>query len=186
MTRVDVFLLRVFYTSKKFQVSNVKSNTTLTDQSDCYAVASSIQRFLSGLIDLLVFSVISIILLYLYNLIRYQEIYSFGHMMGMEYNRVLLSILNTVLFLIVNWSFFREGQTLGMRFVGTQIVMKNGFKASMITVVIRQIFYSYLGMMTFIIPPILLFAINGLLLKFHPCKRLLHDLIAGTMVIQKY
>ncbi len=58
-------------------------------------LASSIQRFLSGLIDLLVFSVISIILLYLYNLIRYQEIYSFGHMMGMEYNRVVLSILNS-------------------------------------------------------------------------------------------
>ncbi|WP_052671764.1 RDD family protein [Photobacterium leiognathi] len=82
--------------------------------------------------------------------------------------------------------FFREGQTFGMRFVGTQIVMKNGFKASMITVVLRQIFYSYLGMMTFIVPPILLFAINGLLLKFHPYKRLLHDFIAGTMVIQKY
>ncbi|MCG3863255.1 RDD family protein [Photobacterium sp. Ph5] len=86
----------------------------------------------------------------------------------------------------MNWSSFRGGQTLGMRIVGTQIVMTNGFKASMITVVIRQIFYSYLVMMTVIIPPVFILGINGLLLKFHPYKRLLHDFIAGTMVVQKY
>lgn len=164
----------------------MKSSNTFNDQNLCFAVASSIQRFFSGLIDLLVFSMISIILLYVYSLVRYQELYSFNQIMEMEYNRVIFSLLNTMLFIIVNWSSFRGGQTLGMRIVGTQIVMTNGFKASMITVVIRQIFYSYLVMMTVIIPPVFILGINGLLLKFHPYKRLLHDFIAGTMVVQKY
>lgn len=66
-----------------------------------------------------------------------------------------------------------------MRFVGIKVVMKNGRAATKVTVSIR-LGISYL--LEMFIPGVPL--VNLVLLVFHPERRLLHDFLTKTKVVQ--
>ncbi|GAK21303.1 hypothetical protein JCM19052_1839 [Vibrio sp. JCM 19052] len=87
-------------------------------------------------------------------------------------------VLTIPMLMLVNWNLLREGQTIGMRLVGIKVVMKNGHDTTKVTASLR-LCISYLIEMLIPFTPL----VNIILLLFHPERRLLHDMLSGTKVV---
>ncbi|EHA1203571.1 RDD family protein [Vibrio alginolyticus] len=142
-------------------------------------IASKQQRIIAGFIDLLFTMVVVLIIALSINsfLNDFQLSLADNLMLVRETQAFYLLSLPTVL--MINWNALSHGQTIGMRMIGIKVVMKNDSKATKVTAGLRLVI-SYL--LEMLIPGIPL--VNLALLFFHPERRLLHDLIANTKVVQ--
>ncbi len=93
--------------------------------------------------------------------------------------KILMFVMSCIVFVIFNRRYLSNGQTIGMRIAKTQAVgASNGENASTTTMTIRYMVLVGLSLFSFYIT-----LINLVLLLFHPEKRTIYDLIAGTVVI---
>ncbi|PSB84879.1 hypothetical protein C5F63_13015 [Photobacterium damselae subsp. damselae] len=59
---------------------------------------------------------------------------------------MLIYLAEAVALLGINWPYLRSGQTIGMRLVGTKVVMANGEPVTFVTAVLRLIVLYDVGM----------------------------------------
>lgn len=135
---------------------------------------------------------------------EYMKIYQDGNyeLMKINYISSIITIICTILYFVV-FGYFCNGQTLGKKMLHLQVVSKNNKKASMLKLLLRTIILT--GIITNTINLILLFSVNkstyftvneyvimiaGLIemtilfmVLFRKDKRGLHDMIAGTKVV---
>ncbi len=88
---------------------------------------------------------------------------SFGDYLNQMDKVFLFYVIEITVLLIINWKFLVSGQTIGMRLIGTRVVMSNGDRASKITVTLRLVISGIFAMdglwycvnkfRAFIIPP---------------------------------
>ncbi|KJG54245.1 hypothetical protein UA38_22270 [Photobacterium kishitanii] len=143
-----------------------------------YLIASTKSRIYAGTIDLILVSGTSIAITYpLISMLNGGNL-SFGDYLNQMDKIFLFYVIEITVLLIINWKFLVSGQTIGMRLIGTRVVMSNGDRASKITVTLRLVISVFLQWMVYGIA-----LINLGLLLFHPKKRTIHDLIAGTVVV---
>lgn len=142
----------------------------------------------------------------IYDLIysEYNEIYQDSNyeLMKINYIPSIITIICTIMYFVV-FGYFCNGQTLGKRMLQLQIVSKDNEKASILKILLRTIILT--GIITNTLNIILLFSLSketfitaneyitmiaGLLemtilfmVLFRKDKRGLHDLFAGTKVI---
>lgn len=143
-----------------------------------YLVASTKKRLISGGIDFAIIAVITIPATYLLFCILKAELLNFGVYRDLLGNSLLLYLAEATALLGFNWAYLRNGQTIGMKLMGTKVIMANGEPATFVTVVLRLIVYM---MSEWIVWGIRI--VNLALMIFHPKRRTVHDLLAGTIVV---
>ena len=97
-------------------------------------------------------------------------------------NVVAMTVIGFVIFLGVNWVFLGNGQTVGKRVMGVQIVDLNGS----VLPVPKLMLARYLPWWAISAIPVVggLFALIDALFIFRKDRRCLHDHIAGTRVVR--
>ncbi|WP_045493957.1 RDD family protein [Vibrio hyugaensis] len=142
------------------------------------SIASKKRRFIGGLIDfMIVTGIVLLIALTINSLIN-------GFELSLHENLQLVNetkanyVLTIPMLMLVNWNLLREGQTIGMRLVGIKVVMKNGHDTTKVVASLR-LCISYLIEMLIPFTPLM----NITLFFFHPKRRLLHDMLSGTKVV---
>lgn len=96
---------------------------------------------------------------------------------------VLVSLLSTILFLLVNARFLHaSGQTLGKRWVGIRIVTLDNTVPELWRIIVLRFGSSSVVPLIPVIGS--LFGLIDILLIFGERRRCLHDLIAGTKVVR--
>ncbi|KIP71208.1 RDD family protein [Vibrio harveyi] len=142
------------------------------------SIASKRRRFIGGLIDLmLVTGIVLLIALTINSLINGFEL-SFRENLQLVNETKANYVLTIPMLMMMNWNLLRDGQTIGMRLVGIKVVMSNGHYTTKVTASLR-LCVGYLIEMLVPYTPL----VNLLLLILHPQRRLLHDLISGTKVV---
>ncbi|EGQ8469792.1 TPA: RDD family protein [Vibrio alginolyticus] len=142
-------------------------------------IASKQQRIIAGFIDLLFAMVVVLIIALSINSFLNDFQLSLADNLTLVRETQAFYLLSLPMVLMINWNALSHGQTIGMRMIGIKVVMKNDSKATKVTAGLRLVI-SYL--LEMLIPGIPL--VNLALLFFHPERRLLHDLIANTKVVQ--
>ncbi|TOO51450.1 RDD family protein [Vibrio parahaemolyticus] len=143
------------------------------------SIASKMQRLIGGFVDLFVVISVVVVIALGINFWLYDFRLSLQENFTLVYDTQAVYLLTVPILLVINWYWLKEGQTIGMRFVGIKVVMKNGRAATKVTVSIR-LGISYL--LEMFIPGVPL--VNLVLLVFHPERRLLHDFLTKTKVVQ--
>ncbi|PSB82338.1 hypothetical protein C5F64_16310 [Photobacterium damselae subsp. damselae] len=141
-------------------------------------VTSAKRRLISGGIDFAIVTVVTIPVTYLLFCILKAELLNFGVYIDLLGNSLLIYLAEAAALLGINWPYLRSGQTIGMRLVGTKVVMANGEPVTFVTAVLRLIVYI---MSEWIVWGIRI--VNLALMIFHPQKRTVHDLLSGTIVV---
>ena len=105
------------------------------------------------------------------------------HGLMVPMNTLLVSLLSTALFLVVNSHFLRtRGQTLGKRWVGIRIVTLDNTVPELWRLIVLRYGSSSLVPMIPVVGA--LFGLVDMLMIFGEPRRCLHDLIAGTKVVR--
>ena len=142
------------------------------------SIAKRKQRIIGGFIDLMI--VTGFVLLIALTINSFVN----GFDLSLSENLQLVKdtkasyVLTIPMLMLVNWNLLREGQTIGMRLVGIKVVMKNGHDTTKVTASLR-LCLSYLIEMLIPFTSLL----NIVLLFCHPERRLLHDMLSGTKVV---
>lgn len=143
-----------------------------------YLIASTKSRIYAGTIDLILVSITSISITYpIISMLNGGHL-NFGDYLNQMDKTFLFYLIEIAVTLLINWKFLENGQTIGMRLIGIRVVMSNGDRTSKITVTLRLVISTFLQWIVYGIA-----LVNLGLLLFHPKKRTIHDLIAGTIVV---
>ena len=87
-----------------------------------------------------------------------------------------------MIFLIINWRFLGQGQTIGKKLLKIRIVRKNGEPAERLRIITRRIFSVWLASAVPTVGPFIALADNLLIFRTH--GNTLHDDLADTKVIK--
>jgi len=141
-------------------------------------LASRMSRVGAAFFDLLAFCAVSIALIYSTGILEYLK--SAG---SSTEATILLTALWLFMFLIVHGYFlFKNGQTFGKWIFDIAIVKNDGAKISGSLIIIKR--YLPIWLISYI--PIIgqLIGVMNILLIFRKDRRCIHDIIAGTKVVQ--
>ncbi|MFV8436319.1 RDD family protein [Vibrio owensii] len=142
------------------------------------SIANRKRRMIGGLIDLMIVTgLVLLISLTINSFVNDFEL-SVSENLQLVKDTKASYVLTIPMLMLVNWNLLREGQTIGMRLVGIKVVMKNGHDTTKVTASLR-LCISYLIEMLIPFTPL----VNIILLFFHPERRLLHDMLSGTKVV---
>ncbi|OTW22984.1 RDD family protein, partial [Vibrio parahaemolyticus] len=101
------------------------------------SIASKMQRLIGGFVDLFVVISVVVVIALGINFWLYDFRLSLQENFTLVYDTHAVYLLTVPILLVINWYWLKEGQTIGMRFVGIKVVMKNGRAATKVTVSIR-------------------------------------------------
>jgi len=141
-------------------------------------LASRMSRVGAAFFDLLAFCAVSIALIYSTGILEHLKSTS-----SSTEATILLTALWLFMFLIVHGYFlFKNGQTFGKWIFDIAIVKNDGAKISGSLIIIKR----YLPMWLISYIPIIgqLIGVMNILLIFRKDRRCIHDIIAGTKVVQ--
>ncbi len=142
------------------------------------SIANRKRRMIGGLIDLMIVTgLVLLIALTINSFVNDFEL-SVSENLQLVKDTKASYVLTIPMLMLVNWNLLREGQTIGMRLVGIKVVMKNGHDTTKVTASLR-LCISYLIEMLVPFTPL----VNIILLFCHPERRLLHDMLSGTKVV---
>ncbi|HHP0511764.1 TPA: RDD family protein [Vibrio harveyi] len=142
------------------------------------SIADRRRRFIGGFIDLMIVTgLVLTIALTINSVVNGFEL-SLSENLQLVKDTKASYVLTIPMLMMANWNFLREGQTVGMRLVRIKVVMKNGHNTTKVTTSLR-LCMSYLIEMLIPFTPL----VNLALFLFHPERRLLHDLLSGTKVV---
>ena len=94
----------------------------------------------------------------------------------------LWALAGVVIFIVINWVFLQNGQTVGKRLLGIKIVRKDGSPIAATRIITHRFLPVQVAALVPVIGPFLVLV--DCLLIFRKDKNTLHDDIAGTKVIQ--
>jgi uncharacterized RDD family membrane protein YckC len=142
-------------------------------------LASLSDRFLARVIDNLISNTPAILIL----IILFGINNLFDILRGKDYSKTLvLMFLFNLIFAIINWKLlYKNGQTIGKKYLGIKIVTKN----NTLPLVTKSYFIRYLVPAFIEAIPLIggLFSIADILFIFTDERRCVHDRIAGTKVV---
>ncbi|YCO00912.1 RDD family protein [Vibrio sp. VNB-15] len=142
------------------------------------SIANRKRRMIGGLIDLMIVTgLVLLIALTINSFVNGFEL-SLSENLQLVRDTKANYVLTIPTLMLVNWNSLRDGQTIGMRLVGIKVVMSDGHDTTKVTASLR-LCLSYLIEMLIPYTPL----VNIVLLFLHPQRRLLHDILSGTKVV---
>ena len=141
-------------------------------------VASRMQRFLAAMIDGVLGMVVS---LPLFNYYGIWELMKTGGEVPFEVSAILTAYSLVMFFVLHGFLLHHYGQTMGKRFTGLAIVTLDGHRPSFQHLILNRYLPQWIAGLVPIVGPLL--SVVNVAFIFRDDKRCVHDLIAGTKVI---
>jgi uncharacterized RDD family membrane protein YckC len=149
-----------------------------------FPLAQRRRRILAGFVDLIVLIVVMFILaftIFFFEIGRMGSEQQFSF--GFSTDEPFWGTVTFFVGLAINWVFLANGQTLGMKLLGIQVVLVDDLPCERARFVIRRELPLHLwSLITFWEIGTIITVIDVLML-FRSDKRMLHDMIAGTKVV---
>ena len=151
---------------------------------ESYEEVSYTRRLVSGIVD---FSVAFFFVIVIEIVFRVLGLAPKSHeliptLLLTEFGMLKTRLICFVLLYFLNWTYFVNGQTIGMKLLQYKVVMNDGSPVTMVSMVIRQLIFFLTIINPLKVVGGFLF-LNQLLLSY--TGKALHDWVVGTKVVYK-